>query len=137
MTPDVLAALHAAGFDQSRPWSAEEFAAFLSDPTCFVVGDRRCFALGRVVLDEAELLTITTHPDHRRQGLARRIIADWIAAAMERGATRAFLEVAADNAPARALYQGCAFEEVGLRKRYYRREDGPAVDAVLMARALG
>lgn len=66
-----MAATHAAAFTQSRPWTTGEFAELLSSPLSLVVGDERCFALFRVIADEAELLTIATHPDHQRQGLAR------------------------------------------------------------------
>ena len=96
--------------------------------------DARAFALIRVVADETELLTIATHPAHQRQGLARALMAGWLAEAAQRGARRAFLEVAHDNAPARALYGACGFAECGLRRGYYARPDSPAADAVVMAR---
>ncbi|WP_370302626.1 GNAT family N-acetyltransferase [Pseudooceanicola sp.] len=130
-----MAAIHAAASDD-RPWSAAEFAALLASPGCFATGDVRAFALVRVILDEAELLTIATRPQHRRQGLARALMADWQAEAARRGATRAFLEVAADNAPARALYEACGYSQTGRRRGYYRRGTGAAVDALLMARTL-
>lgn len=130
-----MALVHAAATDD-RPWSEDEFASLLDSPGCFATGDARAFALVRVILDEAELLTIATHPDHRRQGLARALMVAWQAEAARRGATRAFLEVAADNAPARTLYDTCGYEVTGLRRGYYRRPAGPAADAVLMARTL-
>lgn len=136
MTPDQMAATHAAAFARARPWSAAEFAALLVRPGSFAVGDARCFALGRVVADEAELLTIATDPDHQRQGRARAVMRDWLAQAAARGAAVAFLEVAEDNAPARALYAAYGFAEVGRRKGYYRHADGARVDAVLLRRAL-
>lgn len=136
MTPDQLARIHAAAFTQSRPWSTSEFASFIQDPACLVVGDVHGFALVRVVLDEAELLTIATHPEHQRQGLARLMMIEWQKAAQARGATRAFLEVAADNTAAFALYQSQGFVESGRRKGYYRRAGQPAVDAIVLARSL-
>lgn len=132
MTPEQMAATHAAAFTQSRPWRAEEFADLLSMSGTFATGDARCFALIRVIADEAELLTIATHPDHQRQGLARACMADWQAEAATRGATRAFLEVAADNLPARTLYQNCGYERVGLRRGYYPRPGNAPSDAILM-----
>ncbi|MCA0871031.1 ribosomal protein S18-alanine N-acetyltransferase [Seohaeicola saemankumensis] len=136
MTADQMAALHAAAFTQSRPWSAAEFAALLDSPHCFATGDARAFALVRVIADEAELLTIATHPEHQRQGLARSCMADWMQQAASRGAAYAFLEVAADNIGARALYERCGFATSGQRRGYYARPDGPAVDAIIMSRAL-
>ncbi|WP_246139463.1 ribosomal protein S18-alanine N-acetyltransferase [Falsiphaeobacter marinintestinus] len=133
MTPHDMAATHAATFTHSRPWTEAEFAAFLNDPTCFVVGDARAFALVRVILDTAELLTIATHPDHQRQGLARVVMRDWQAKAHAKGAEQAFLEVATDNTAAIALYEACGFAHSGTRRGYYRREHGPAVDAIVMA----
>lgn len=131
-----MAATHAAAFTGSRPWDAAEFAALLDQEFCFAVGDARCFALVRALAGEAELLTIATHPDHQRQGLARACMADWQARAHERGATRAFLEVAADNTAAIALYKMCGFEAAGLRRGYYRRAGQSPVDALVLSRDL-
>ncbi|MBE1283267.1 MAG: GNAT family N-acetyltransferase [Rhodobacteraceae bacterium] len=131
-----MASTHAAAFNQSRPWTSEEFALLIEDQFCFAVGDPRCFAVIRVVAGEAELLTIATHPDHQRHGLAREVMARWQAAAFRRGAEVAFLEVARDNGPARALYQSCGFVESGMRRAYYARKTGPRVDAIVMTRSL-
>ncbi|MFT4961171.1 MAG: ribosomal-protein-alanine N-acetyltransferase [Paracoccaceae bacterium] len=134
MSPQDMATLHAAAFSQSRPWSAGEFASLLSSPLCFSVGDSCCFALIRVVVDEAELLTIATHPDHVRQGLASFCMKTWQQLARQRGASRAFLEVAADNVLARALYAKCGYDHCGSRRAYYQRADQPPVDAIVMQR---
>lgn len=48
---------------------------------------------------------------HRRQGLARRVMASLLDAAAERGATTAWLHVETDNAPALALYDSLGFIE--------------------------
>lgn len=131
-----MAALHNAAFDQSRPWSQDEFTALLAQSGTFATGDTRAFALVRVVADEAELLTIATHPDHRRCGLARALMRIWQNTAVRHGATRAFLEVASDNPAAAALYESCGFEICGQRPEYYRRENGSNADALIMARDL-
>lgn len=136
MTPAEMARIHAAAFAQGRAWSKTEFADLLAQPGCFAVGDTRAFALVRVVADEAELLTIATHPAHRRRGLARALMAAWTRRAAQCGAGRAFLEVAADNAPAIALYQATGFTPCGRRRGYYRRPDAAAVDALIYARDL-
>jgi ribosomal-protein-alanine N-acetyltransferase len=131
-----MAALHAAAMTTPRPWSAAEFADLLATPGTFATGDERAFALGRVILDEAELLTIATHPEQRRRGLGRTMLAAFESEARDRGATIAHLEVAADNVPAIALYEAGGYRGTGLRRGYYRSADGARIDAVLMAKAL-
>jgi putative acetyltransferase len=44
------------------------------------------------------------------------------------------LEVFADNVAAIALYRSLGFEQEGLRRDHYRREDGSLRSALLMAR---
>lgn len=136
MTPQDMAQIHAAAFTDARPWSAAEFASLLDSPHVFTSTAPHGFALVRVVAGEAELLTIAVDPAHQGQGIGRRLMTLWMAQAAQT-ATDAFLEVAADNAPARALYTGCGFAQTGLRAAYYARADTQAVDAVLMRAPLG
>lgn len=136
MTPEALARTHARAFTAQRPWSAAEFAALLESALVFAVGDERAFALGRVIADEAELLTLATDPAYQRQGLGRQTLAAYETAAAQRGATRTLLEVAADNAAAIALYETAGYAVDGRRPGYYRTPQGHKVDAVLMSRAL-
>ncbi len=136
MTPQDMAETHAAAFTQSRPWTAVEFSELLRNRFAHVVGTPACFALFQVVSDEAELLTIATHPTHQRQGLAAACMKNWHSEAVRQGATRAVLDVAADNAPALALYEGFGYRTCGRRKGYYARESGPNCDAIVMDRAL-
>ncbi|CUK01141.1 ribosomal-protein-alanine N-acetyltransferase [Ruegeria denitrificans] len=133
MTPQELAHTHAAAFTQSRPWTEPEFTDLLANRFTHVIGNEDSFALFQVIADEAELLTIATHPNHQRQGLALRCMRDWHAKARSLGATRAFLDVAADNQPAITLYQRCGYTACGLRKGYYLREKAEKADAVVMA----
>ena len=131
-----MAALHAASFTMPRPWSTAEFRDLLASPRVFALtAGPQGLLLGQVVVDEAELLTIAVHPAQRQQGLGRGLVQDFLAEAARRGAASAFLEVAASNAPALALYRGCGFAETGTRRGYYHGPEG-AVDAVLMARGL-
>ncbi|MFN2307415.1 MAG: GNAT family N-acetyltransferase [Paracoccaceae bacterium] len=132
VTPAALAATHAAAFLHERPWRESEFASLLAGRGTILTGDAAAFVVGRVVLDEVEILTVATHPDHRRAGLARRRVAALLDKARNMGATTAFLEVAADNGAARALYRDLGFDETGRRRSYYARETGK-VDAITMS----
>lgn len=131
-----MAALLAAGMDGTRNWSETEIAALLASPGVFDVVGAEGFALGRAVAGEAELLTIVVAPEARRRGTGRALLASFEAAAAARGALSAFLEVAEDNAPARALYALAGYAEAGRRKAYFRRAGQP-VDAYILRKALG
>ncbi len=131
-----MAALHARCFDDApRPWSAAEFAEYVADPACLIETADAALGVVRVVADEAELLTICVAPEARRGGRAAGLLDRLIEIASSRGATRMFLEVAEDNAAARALYTRAGFTDAGYRKSYYRRASGP-VGARVMARRL-
>lgn len=134
-----LAALHSAAFITPRPWSEAELAALLADPLIFAMttGDPLAgFALGRSVAGEAELLTLAVAPMRRRQGLARDLLEVFEERAVQSGATDAFLEVAADNSAAIALYDGAGWQRHGMRRGYYRQPDGARIDALVMGKRL-
>lgn len=125
-----LADLHSEAFD--APWSASAFADLLGQAGVVLEGDNEGFILIRTVADEAEILTLAVRPSARRQGLGARLVRAATGRAAAFGAIRMFLEVAEDNAPARALYGSLGFEPAGRRPRYYPRPEGPAVDALLL-----
>ena len=135
---EILAGLHASAFD--TPWSATEIAALLDGAGTFALtaSDEAGiggFILCRTVLDEAEVLTLATAPDRRRQGIARVLLDQAMATVRDKGAATLFLEVAEDNHPAIALYAGAGFARIGARARYYSRPDG-AIGALVMSRDL-
>lgn len=136
LSPSEMARIHARAFTQSRPWSESEFASLLTSPLTHVVGDTRCFALIRVIAGEAELLTIATDPDFQRQGLGRQAMQAWQHLARIHSATEAFLEVAADNPAAIALYLAEGFAPCGNRTGYYSRKNATSVDAIVMRKSL-
>jgi ribosomal protein S18 acetylase RimI-like enzyme len=55
---------------------------------------------------------LAVHPKFRRKGIARHLMEAGIDFAKEKGAKRISLEVRAENAPARALYNGLDFHQV-------------------------
>lgn len=68
----------------------------------------------------AGIFGMRTVPDHRRKGLARRVLRALLAEAETLGADRAWLQVEADNAPAVALYADEGFTP-GYRYSYWVR----------------
>ena len=82
-----------------------------------------------MIVDEAHIATVATHPDYRRQGIAKKLLIATLNSAYEQGAKSALLEVRAGNFAALKMYQAFGFEEVGRRERYYKDNNE---DAVLM-----
>lgn len=133
MTPEEMARLHGQSFTPG--WSAQSFADLCADPRSVVVTAPQGFALAQSALDDADLLTLVVAPDARGRGLGRGLLARLETRLGHVGVHRLFLEVAADNAPAMALYRATGFSEVGRRKGYYPGPDG-ATDAVVMCKHL-
>ncbi len=136
MTPDELARLHGAAFKTGRGWSATEFAQLLDQSGVILCAGNCAFALIRVTLDEAELLTLATDPAHRRQGHATAALARAESAAIQQGALQMFLEVAEDNEPARTLYAQSGYSQVGRRPGYYASEPAAPVAALVLRKQL-
>jgi ribosomal-protein-alanine N-acetyltransferase len=135
----TLAALHAEAF--ARPWQAVDLEFMVADP--MTVGDGLFlgrsrqpggFALSRVVLDEAEILTIVVARRLRGRGLGRTLLAAHLARLAAKGAKTLHLEVEEGNAPAIALYETFGFLKTGRREGYYAKPDGRRVAAHLMQR---
>lgn len=81
------------------------------------------FVLWRAAAGEAEILTIAVLPPWRRGGIGHRLLDAALCAAAEAGAEAMFLEAAADNTAALALYEKRGFQRVGLRRAYYGDKD--------------
>lgn len=120
-----LANLHKLCFPH-KPWSADDFGD-LKKSGCEIIASQNGFIVYRTTLDEAEIITIGVHPDARRTGIGVALLGVMEADLKKSGVKHIFLEVAADNIPARALYEQNRFVQIGVRPRYY---DG--VDAIMM-----
>lgn len=130
MTPDTLERIHAAAFTTERSWSAQEFRDLQTSSHTHLTTSEQGFALWRSVADEAELLTIAVAPEQQNKGTGRQLMRAWMTQAAQTAET-AFLEVAADNGPACALYASFGFRTVATRQNYYARPNGRA-DALVM-----
>jgi [ribosomal protein S18]-alanine N-acetyltransferase len=75
-------------------------------------------------------------PAQRGRGLGDLLVGELLRLAAEDGAGSVMLEVRADNAAARRIYERHGFEEVSVRRRYYRCPGADDVDAVVMRRRL-
>lgn len=137
---DSMVSLHAACFGTS--WNKTAFEDVLAPRGALALGFVEddaivSFIVSLTVAGEADILTIATHPDARRKGHGRTVLKDWLTLSAVLGASRATLDVAADNDGAIALYESFGFTPDGRRPNYYRRADGTRADAVLYSRKLG
>ncbi|HEY1858374.1 GNAT family N-acetyltransferase [Acidocella sp.] len=127
----VLALLHAEAFPH-EPWSETSFSTLLAQPGVVALLDERGgFLVLRLVLDEAEILTLGV--TRRREGIATGLLNAALELLRRRGIVMLHLEVAASNLAARALYEKAGFTEAGLRRRYYA--DGS--DALMLVLRIG
>jgi ribosomal-protein-alanine N-acetyltransferase len=136
MTVEDVAAAHEIDvLSFTLPWPERSFRFEVTDNPA-----ARCWVAelnGRVVgmlvlwmiVDEAHIASLATHPEFRRQGIAKRLLVEALDNAYAEGARTAFLEVRASNEAAQKMYQKFGFEEVGHRERYYKDNNE---DAILM-----
>jgi len=119
----------------SLPWPERSFRFELTDnpaSRCWVANlDGKVVGMIVVwlIVDEAHIATIATHPDFRRQGVAKRLLAHALRNMIDEGARSSFLEVRESNTPAQEMYRKFGYVEMGRRRRYYKDNDE---DAILM-----
>ena len=136
MTPAEMAELHRAEPTGQRAWSETEFSAMLSASNAVSVTCDAGFAVGQVIVDEAELFLIMTKPEHRKQGVGHRILATFEQQAFQNAVRRIILEVADTNEAARALYSANGYQQIAVRKNYYTFPNGSHADAIVMEKYL-
>lgn len=81
----------------------------------------------------ADLMTITVAPGHRGSGLGVGLLDELESRASTGGAEAMMLEVRADNASARALYDRRGYAVINVRRGYYQPGN---VDAIVMRKLL-
>lgn len=138
-----ISALHGESF--ARGWSLAEIETLMSERNTITDILRAKaqspeidgFALSRIAVDEAELLTIAVSSRRRGKGGSSPLLARHLGRLQAAGARRVVLEVDEDNTPARRLYTRFGFSEIGKRPAYYTRRDGTRGTALVLARPLG
>lgn len=73
-----------------------------------------------ILFDQAQITTLGTTLTHRRQGIAKRLMAFGLRHAFQDGAERISLEVRVGNIAAITLYESFGFQRQGIRKDYYQ-----------------
>jgi ribosomal-protein-alanine N-acetyltransferase len=123
------------------PWSPGIFRDCLFAGYTSVVVEHRGEVIGYAMMSvaaaaaEAHLLNLCVARERQREGYGSALLDLLMQQALQAGAERIYLEVRPSNVAALALYAREGFEQVGLRKRYYRAKSG-SEDAVVLARQL-
>ena len=136
---EAVVTIEAQSFAQ--PWKRRTLEAELASPgsLAFVLkpperaaqSDVAAYIFLRRLMDEVHIMKLAVTPEHRRQGLATRLVEQALAEARRVSGTRAILEVRPTNTAAIGLYTRLGFRRIGARKRYY----GPTgEDALVMAK---
>ncbi len=123
------------------PWSRQVFAEELDRDWAYVdvVSERDAGGRSRVVAfcnywlvrDEVHILNVAVHPDRRRNGHARRLMAHVVAFARHHKCRYVTLEVRRSNAGAIGLYEEFDFKPVGIRPNYYVEDREDAIVMLL------
>ena len=116
------------------PWSEKSIAGELNNLLSLwvvaVEDDRVVGYVGsQTVCGESDMMNIAVHPDYRRRGIARSLVEYLVRELANRGSECLTLEVRSSNESAQALYEMLGFQQVGLRKNYYRN---PREDALIL-----
>jgi ribosomal-protein-alanine N-acetyltransferase len=82
--------------------------------------------------EESHLLNITVARNFRREGWARRMMADVLRWSLHLQRPRVWLEVRESNQAARGLYEAMGFEHISVRKGYYPLKHTRREDAIVM-----
>jgi [ribosomal protein S18]-alanine N-acetyltransferase len=85
------------------------------------------------IVDEAHIATIAVHPEYRRLGIGKHLLAYALKDAVQQGMHTSTLEVRAGNQAAQVMYRQFGFETVGIRLRYYQDNQE---DALIMTARL-
>ena len=121
----------------SSPWSEASLKLLTGESgvgfVAFSDGVLAAYGGMLTVLDEGQITNIATHPSFRRKGLARQILSAIEEYSKAHAITLLSLEVRESNAAARALYSSCGWQEMGVRKNFYKL---PSENAVVMTKML-
>ena len=137
-TDDIpqVAALDHLSFADPWPQGSFEYELKANDfSLCLVAEDPDAVEGGNIVgalviwliVDEAHIATIAIHPNYRHRGVGRRLLAEGLLQAADRGAVKSLLEVRSGNTDALHLYYGFGYKAVGLRPNYYPTEQEDAL----------
>ena len=82
------------------------------------------FAGATIIFDNADITKIVTRKKFRNCGIGKKLFSTLLNYCKEKKCSTITLEVRKSNEPAILLYSKFGFKEIGIRKNYYKNEDG-------------
>ncbi|MCM2678922.1 ribosomal protein S18-alanine N-acetyltransferase [Echinimonas agarilytica] len=110
-----------------EPLEYHRYFGFVLECETEIVG----FYIAEFIAGEATLHNVAVKPAFQGRGLGKHLLQHLIEQCRDRKAEQLFLEVRESNTTARGLYESFGFEQVGLRKDYYRAAWGKENGLVL------
>jgi ribosomal-protein-alanine N-acetyltransferase len=129
---DIEAILKIEQVSFSLPWTRSMFEQELNIPSShffvlWILPGKEIIGYGGFwqVVDELHLVNMAVKPEHRQQGLGRKLLHFILCQGKALGLKRATLEVRVSNSAAQKLYEKVGFKNIAVRKGYYadNRED--------------
>ncbi len=127
------------------PWPRSLFHLMLGRaPHLFLVAEESGKVVGYTIGEierkwlrlVGHVMNVAVEEEHRGRGIATALMDELEKRFAERGASTSYLEVRVGNDMARDLYKRRGYVEVGILPRYYRGEDGIAMEKPLGATLL-
>lgn len=136
------AALHQRCFQEF--WSEASMSTLLQNPCVHgfftytpCKSDPIGLLLGQIIFEDAEIYTLATQNEYRRQGVASHLLEKFIVECLARSVKRILLEVHEANVPALRFYERVGFVAYGRREKYYASFLRDYSDAILFEMAFG
>ena len=119
------------------PWPREVFEMEFKNKRAYNIvcknerGDLIGYCLSWLIYDEVHILKVAVNEDYRNLGIGRKLIVNTLEYFITKGANHAILEVRLDNYSAISLYEKLGFENLRIRKNYYRETGDDALVMLL------
>ncbi len=109
-------------------WSYEVLREeLLSDSSLYIVAKKQNEIIGfagiKIIIDEADIMNIVVKKSYRNNGIGSLLLENLILISNKKNLNFINLEVDCKNTIAINLYKKFGFEEISLRKNYYKNND--------------
>lgn len=109
-------------------WSYEVLKEeLLSDSSLYIVAKKQNEIIGfagiKIIIDEADIMNIVVKKSYRNNGIGSLLLENLILISNKKNLNFINLEVDCKNTIAINLYKKFGFEEISLRKNYYKNND--------------